>query len=55
MVIRDTSCPQMTRKELAATFLRLHGTDTQHRDYYVQLGYKYGLTRDEIRDAVTHG
>jgi hypothetical protein len=55
MIISDTPCPQTIRKELATTFLRLHGTDAQHRNYYVQLGYKYGLTSDEIRDAVNHG
>lgn len=31
----------MARKELARTFLKLHGNDPRHRNYYIQLGRKY--------------
>lgn len=45
----------MARKELARTFLKLHGNDPRHRNYYIQLGRKYGLDWQEIEDAVNHG
>lgn len=55
MIIGDTAHPKTDRKELARTFLRLHGNDIAHRDYYIRLGMEYGLTWEEIGEAVNHG
>lgn len=55
MIIGDTPCPPPSRKDLARTFLRMHGLTGSHLAYYVRMGRQYGLTEDEIRESVTCG